>query len=70
MPLEKDIGADGILLASGEHSTSSNDTDDANTTTRHGENWLATNVMLATLILFCIRAYRCSCWTGRLKQVV
>lgn len=39
VPLEKDIGADGILLASGDHSTSANDTDDANTTTRHGENW-------------------------------
>ena len=37
VPLEKDIGADGILLISGDHSTSASDTDDANTSTRHGE---------------------------------
>ena len=36
VPLEKDIGADGILLVSGNHCTSANDTDDANTSTRHG----------------------------------
>ena len=37
VPLEKDIGVDGIVLASGDPSATTNDTDDANTSTRHGE---------------------------------
>lgn len=37
VPLEKDIGSEGILLATGDSSTSAIDTDDANTSTRHGE---------------------------------